>query len=794
MKDRTDFPPQKKNEKEKTKNWAEKCTKAGCDMGIYTSTYMGEYREMRINRDLYNSVLDSDDMMSMCDPMNVQSKDFPFAPQHYPIANGKINLLAGEEEKRRFDWKLAVINPDAISEKERNMKDLTVQKLTELASSNQSKQEMMVEMRNFDNFLKYEYQDIRERRGTHLLRHVMAKEEIPYKWTLGFMDGLIEGREIYALDVVNGDPRVRKCNPSQVKVIRKGNSPDVADADIIVEWGYHSRGNVIDDFNDFLSPKQVTHIENSGITSGASSGTDESVATGAYPDLMAGTFSMIEDADGNLVPSDAAGMTTKFLAPFGEDGSVLVTRVVWRAYRKIGKLVYYDERTGVEEKTFVDEFYEPRLNKGERIEKYIWVTDWWEGTRIGEDIYVKMQPFPVKSHDILNPTGTLCPYVGGDYTVEGEPTTSLMARMKPYAYYYDFLMHKQWETMTKHKGTVGYLDLAMIPEGWDEHDAIYFAEKMGWFPIDSFKEAKKGAATGALAGNMNNNRVPMNFDMGNYIEQNMLMLNFLKEEISTISGVTRQREGAISNHELVGNTERAVMQSSHITEIYFALHDRIKLAVLRATLELAKFAYKGRNIHVMYVTDEQTMFNQMMHGDDFAEIHYGLTLTNTPDYENMKQSLTQIAQAGLQRDKVNLGQIMDILMDPSISSKRRKIENAEVQKGQQEAEAAKQQQQAVQQVEEMKMAKAQELEEFRAAMNERLEKVREEGSINLAKVKGVIEHALKTATSADVVEKIDSELNKVDDTHAHESRENRLDRESAERIAKQKINKAPKSA
>ena len=792
-----DFPSQKKSEKQKTAKWAEKCVRAATDMGLYSSEFYGEYREIRTNMDLYNNILDKDDMLDMCDPFGMTDNDFPFEPAHYPVANNKINLLLGEEMKRKFDWKVRVINQDAVTEKEKDIANEVRSRFLEIVTRDVPQEQIAEKVQELDNYLRYDYQDMRERRATQLLNHMIEKENLKYKWNMGFLDGLVAGREIYSLDIVNGDPRIRKCNPANIRVIRKGQSVDVQDADIIIEWGYHSRGNVLDDYSDYLSEDDVKEIERMDTT--LSAGTDEAVAQGKEPDLLAGTFSMIEDKDGNLVPSNLNN-AEMLLNPVLEDGSVLVTRTVWRSYRKIGKLKYYDRKTGEQLYRFVDEFYKPRVKMGEEIEKYIWVTDWWEGTRIGENIFVKMRPFPVKAYGINNPTGTLCPYVGGDYTQEGEPTTSLMARMKPYSYYYDFLMFKQWETLTKHKGVVGYLDLAMIPEGWETEDALYFADKMGWLPIDSFKEARKGAATGTLAGNMNANRAPMNFDMGNYLQQNMMILNFIKEEISNISGVSRQREGAISSSELVGNTQRSVMQSSHITELYFQFHERIKVSVLKATLEVAKHAYRNRSLKVQYITDDMSQVLAEIDGDMIREIDYGITIGSSMEYQQLQQTMIQLAQAGLQNDKVNFSQIMDILTDPSISSVRRKIETAERQKmdqmrqdSEQQQQMMQQQQQMAQQVEAMRNEGKQQAEQFKADLALELERVRNEGKIDLEKVKAQLHKDLKMTESSDTVMKTMSDVEKLGMQLKHEAKENELDRQSEEEIERLKLEKSIKT-
>lgn len=788
-----EFPAQKKLERQKTEDWAKQCIRAACDMGIYNDSYYNDYKEARTNVDMYNNILNVDDMMNMCDPFNlIDENDFPFKPQHYPIANSKINVLVGEEVKRRFDWSVNVINPGAISQKEKEKAEKVKKELTALIAEDVPPEQAARRLQELDSYLKFEYQDMRETNATHLLRHMMEKENMTFKWNNGFRDGLNAGAEIYSLDIVGGDPRVRKCNPLQVQSIRRGQSPDITDSDIIIEWGYYSRGRIIDDFHEYLKSDEISKIESMGMTSGTSD--REAVAVNREPHLLAGSIDLIEDENGELIPADNVEQNAPLLAFNADDGSVLVTRVVWRSYRKIQKVKYYDDKTGEQLYKFVDEYYKPRAARGEEVESTIWVTDWWEGTRIGEDIFVKMRPFPVKAYSMMNPTGTLCPYVGGYYTVDGEPTTSLMGRMKPYSYYYDFIMYKQWETLSKHKGVIGYLDLAMIPEGWETEDALYFAEKMGWMPIDSFKEGNKGQATGKLAGGMNNNRNPMDFNMSNYLQQNMLMLNFLKDEMSHISGVTPQREGAISSQELVGNTERAVVQSSHITEMYFHFHDRIKVATLKAMLELAKHAYRDRKVEIQYIADDMSKIMMEVDGNSFREIDYGIAVTSSYEYQKLYESIKQVAQLGVQSEKINLKQIMDILSDPSISSMRRKIESAEYAKVEQEAETLQRQQEAAREIEQMKQQGARELEVFKAEIAARMENLKTDGQMDIEKLKGEIQRLLKLTPDAPTLDKNQVEIEKLNMEHEHESKENRLDRMSQEKIASKRTSSASKSS
>ncbi len=72
---------------------------------------------------MVSGILDLEDLMILINPFSQNSSAIPDNIQHYPIINSKLNVLAGEETKRRFDFKLVITNPDAISEIETNRKN-----------------------------------------------------------------------------------------------------------------------------------------------------------------------------------------------------------------------------------------------------------------------------------------------------------------------------------------------------------------------------------------------------------------------------------------------------------------------------------------------------------------------------------------------------------------------------------------------------------------------------------------------------------------------------------------------
>jgi hypothetical protein len=238
---------------------------------------------------------------------------------------------------------------------------------------------------------------------------------------------------------------------------------------------------------------------------------------------------------------------------------------------------------------------------------------------------------------------------------------------------------------------------------------MYYAEILGWAIEDPFKESNKGSSTGKLAGQMNQNSKVLDLEMGNYIQQHVMMLGFIKQELGEIAGVTAQRQGQVENRETVGGIERAVTQSSHITEKWFAVHDNTKLRVLETLLETAKYAWRNKNHEkLQYISDEMASIITEIDGQQFNEADYGIMISNSSTDSELISTMKQLAQAGLQNDKINFSGLMDIYLSESMSSMRRKIETYEeetIQRAeQQQQQTIEVQQQAVQAEAESKQA------------------------------------------------------------------------------------------
>lgn len=679
----------------------------------------------KINYDLLNGKLHMSDIELVLNPDSIKAGFVPDRIQHYPIMNSKLNVLRGEESRRVFDYRVIVTNPNAISEIENNKKEELLQNLQKLmADTSKSKEEFNQELEKLNDYYTYEWQDMREIRGNAILNHYVKEYNIPLLFNNGFMDAVTVGEEIYQCDIVGGEPVIERLNPLKVRIFKSGYSNKIEDADIIIIEDYWSPGRVIDTYHDVLSKKDIEYIENIPDHIGQASidsmdniderfgyvnnhMVGEEISTdGFYFD----PFNLFSDSISNsLLPYDLAG-------------NIKVLRMYWKSRRRIKKVKSYDPETGEEVYNFFPETYIIDKDNGEE-EQIFYINEAWEGTKIGTDIYVNMRPRVVQYNRLSNSSRCHFGIIGSIYNLNDSRPFSLVDMMKRYNYFYDVIHDRLNKIMARNWGKLLRLDLAKIPKKWDIEKWMYYAKVNGIAVEDSFKEGNIGAASGKLAGALNNSSSGViDAEFGNSIQSQINLLEFIKMEMSEVVGITRQREGQISNRETVGGVERATLQSSHITEWLFVIHDDVKRRVLECFLETAKIAFKGRSKKFQYILSDNSMRIMDIDGDEFAEADYGLVVDNSQGTQELAQKLDVLAQAALQNQTLSFSTIMRLYSSSSLAEKQRLVEKDEQAIQARNAQAQQQQMQAQQQIvqleNEQRLAEMQQKEQANIRDNE----------------------------------------------------------------------------
>ena len=713
------FPAQQLPMSSKGKKWRKECVDFACDHIFLTNANnrKSAYNE-KINYDLVNGIIHMDDIENVLNPTKLRNDLIPETIQHYPIINSKLNLLNGEEKKRLFDYRVIITDPTSISEASKRKADEVLRDLQQLIEATSETDEQYAQkLEELDQYYRYTWQDYKEARSNKLLNQYNKENDFSILFNDGFKDAYTVGKECYICDIVSGEPTLEKLDPRIMTVIRSSNSNRIEDADMIILKDYWSPGKIIDTYYDSLTDADRKYIENISEQSVIGS-TDEmgnwkedtlipiwEQGDMTNEEYIAKIFGRVEDI--------SASQT------YDAEGNIRVVRVFWKSRRKIKKVTSYDPMTGEEVINFYPETYVANKTLGEK-ETTLWINEAWEGTKIGEKVYVNVRPRPIQYNRLSNPSRCHFGIIGSIYATNGDKPYSLVDMMKPYNYLYDVVHDRLNRAIAQNYGRLAKLDLAMIPDGWKIEKWLYFARKDKLAIIDSFNEGKKGTATGKLAGSLNNaSNGVVDLEDINIIQQYINILELIKMEMSEVVGVTKQREGQVSNRETVGGVERATLQSSHITEWIFTRHENLKKRVLECFVETAKIAMKGRNKKFQYILPDFAQQLVEIDGDEFAEADYGIVVDSSQETQALSQKMEGMVQAALQNQMVTFSTALKMFTSCSMAEKMRMIEKNEQELQQRQQQAQQQQLQVQQQEAQLRAQTEQQKLEMENLLNER---------------------------------------------------------------------------
>lgn len=201
----------------------------------------------------------------------------------------------------------------------------------------------------------------------------------------------------------------------------------------------------------------------------------------------------------------------------------------------------------------------------------------------------------------------------------------------------------------------------------------------------------------------------LDLTMSNVIAEYIQLMDKIEQLAGTISGITEQRQGAISSTELVGNVERSVTQSSHITEPLFWVHAQVKRHVLNMLLNTAKGAWQetGKD-KLQYIFDNgERAFIDITNKFYYEDMDVFVSDTSK-DLENI-QKLQQLIQPAMQNG-ASLLEAAEILTNDNfniIKQKLKDMQTRQEQQAQQQQQAQAEQEQKIQEMQ--NQAKEQEL-------------------------------------------------------------------------------------
>lgn len=690
------FPSQMKSYRAKTKAWKQSHLDWAKNKSFFTNDWIrASVLNKKINADLVNNILHMEDIALVVNPNCIEALYIPETIQHYPIINGKLELLAGEDLQRGFNYTVIVTNPEAISKKEEAKQEAIYQQLmAAIQDESLSEDAYKKEVERIERYAMYKWQDTLEMGGNAILQHYKSEYNMPYMFHRGLFDGLQYAEEMYRTSIRAGEPYLEPLDPLKVHAYRSGYSTKIEDADIIIIEDYLAPGKIIDIYYDDLTQEQVRKIEN--YSNKDTNHVDISEAQLALEqNYILDDSAIFKGRNGVKI----SGYTyNQSLMPYDMYGNIRVMTIFWKSKRKVKKVKSYDQQTGQEIYNIYTEDYICNPAMGEE-ESILWINEAWEGTLIGDDIYVRMQPMPVQHRRLSNPSDCHFGIIGSIYTLNNYKPISMVDILKPYAYLYDVIHDRLNRLLSENIGKVIQIDEAMVPKGkgWTTDKWLYTLKTQHIAYINSFNVGTDGMTKGKLAGPNGHSAVALDADISPIIQQYISMLEFIKSEIADVTGITPQRESIVGQRESVGGVERAVRQSNAITEWITAIHEDIKKRVLESFLDTAKVALKGNTMKFQYLLPDNVLQQASIDGDEFAEADYGVLCDDSDMTLQLQQNITQLAHAGLQSGLMDFSTMLKLFSTASTAEKIRLIERAEQQNRERKQLEMEQQNQIAQQ-------------------------------------------------------------------------------------------------
>jgi hypothetical protein len=674
------MPRQRLKFSKKTKDWKEACVQAIDGMANSVNwDGRSSLERKRVNYDLMNSRIDPSDYNYVLDPIGINGKygEAPARLRCMNIIRQKIEKLKGDEIERPFDFSVMCVGGEGISAKDEKKMQILGDTARYIVRREAGLTDEQEDANNFqsleeadDSFKKYA--DIRERYASAIIKNGLEDQRLEFKFSEGFEHGLVVGEEIYYVGIRNNEPIVRVVNPMYFEWEKSPESHSIQDAGWTREERYLSVSEILDEYHSKLSESQVRDL-------------DEGIRNhGLNRNQMLPGFAY-EIADlkerEHYSAYDSRSRTS----------FIRVCTVTWKSMKRIGFLSGMDE-TGDMVDTIVDEDYklsDELSEKGYKLE-WKWVNEAWEGTKIGDDMYIDIKPLENQMRTYDNPSECKLPYVGMTYNNLNSQTTSMLDLMKPHQYLYNVIWYRIEDEIAKSKGKKMIMDLAQLPTDYmDMEQWMYYFDNLGIMYINSFQEGKAGTRTQGMTPQFNQFR-EFDLTMSNVVQQYMMILSKLEQLIDTISGIPRQAEGDINQYETATGIQQSMVNSSSITQYYFYRHDEIKREVLRQYIEASKHAYVGGK-KIFYITDDMERMSVELDGEMFADSDYNVFPTNANRDKLLKMKLESLAPAAMQQDKANFSDMVKLFKTNSMAEFEATLIKGEEAKMQREQEAQAQQ-------------------------------------------------------------------------------------------------------
>ena len=731
------FPDQFKTDKQKQDDSWVKNT-----MDYFSNKAYAEYIKNRDtfvkNYDLMKGILrredfaiDEPEVKSFTDMLE-KDLELPAYVKHYSIITTPINELVGEISKRPDGYRVKAFDDDSKAQ-ELQFKTDTLKAYV----INQVKQQVMVKAAMSGQEISMEdiekitmeqvqeeldsYTSVAEKWANHTLTCNKADFHLKEQSEDAFRDLLISAREFYHIYEDNSKTgfNVEVANPKNTWFLTTPDKKYISDPSGRNQGAYAAGtvevmeiSEIIEAFPD-LTKDEIDHLRSSlqdyGLINVRESNLgnpdvtpgQDSVTYDTYDPLVLQTRMIIEsemkENDDGL--RDFLGLTSN-VSSFGY--KYVVVRSYWISKKKIGKLIFEDEM-GNEQSTLVTEDYKSGDMPTQISLEWGWVNQWYQGTKIGPDIY------HVKPYKLLD----YCPIIGTTYEVKNTEARSLVDLMKPFQTIYNVCMNQLYKLLEKEVGKVQLMSLRHIPipKDGDAQDALDMwemeARERGVVFVDDSPENLKAPSSF-------NQFTSLDLTRTQEIQSRYTLAQQMKIECWELIGMSKQRMGSIAASETATGTNTAMQQSYSQTEPLFVAHEYVTGQLYQAVIDASQYIESSKPQSTLsYITSEGESAFVQVNGNELKLRDLKVFPTNRPEDTQMFNELRQLSQALIQNGG-SLYDIIELYSTKSMREMKKTFKDLRDQQLQQQQQAQQLQQQQLEQQQQIAQAQMQQQQQLTA--------------------------------------------------------------------------------
>ncbi len=663
----------------------------------YNNTaYWGDkYERLKRNYDLFFGKFNPEEYRSHFNMFGLDSAPLPVKLKHINIISTPIRELIGEEYRRPFNMQAVAINSEAISKKEADKLEMLkqyvykslmspiLQQLDQEFPEKDSSQEQAeaynkkVEEMTPEYIQKYmqkSYKLPEEIAAQNLIAYYTRKLNLNYLFSQGMLDVQCAGEECYFVGIKNDSLVVEKTNPLYMTYIMHKDEIFTHKADAVIKEDFISAIDVITKYEEYLKEDEIKNILNNARN---------------VPFLPARNSELLSEG---YIRIDDMPNTSQY----NLERQVRVAHVVFKTLKKILFITTLDEFGEIKE-IIADETY--KMIKGiDLAVEEAYITEYWEATKIDSDIYIKMQPLPGQYRDLDNPYEAYNCYYGIIYNKFDGQNIAPIDRAVQWQFLYDVMIMRMEEELGTNIGNVMVAVQKHIPKGWSPEKWFHFLKVTKVAMIEPDIDGLGTDPQYWKSISLSNQR-----EVSFYVE----LLRFIEQNLIRSLGSNESRLGSQGASETVGNNQQSLIQSAHITEPEYIIHNILKQEVCTAIIEYTKYLLPNNPEKFSYIMDDLTIAAFTYDPEIMSLAKIGIFLSNSSMDNDILRLLRTETKAMIQNSGGDFRTVLEILTTNNVQAIKNLIEK-HGEEMQQRKEAEMQQ---LKQMEDNKIAAAKELAE-----------------------------------------------------------------------------------